>query len=169
MTCKNMINSTALVSALVTMKHNGNVQANTCARDTGLPYSTVTLVLACHNALMIYECNSTSSNTLHRTASFPELCWINCGFWLLIPVRLQLKHVTQRAAAALNRSAVAFAKATRAFCGNSAARSLSFHVLHSPTVLPSMKSKLWMSQTAKKIRDYLVYVWLHATQSFLRN
>jgi hypothetical protein len=87
------------MSGLVSVKQtiHAKVQANTCARDIGLQYSTVTFVLACHNALMIYECNSVSSNTFHSTAAFPELCRTNWGFSVLIPVRLQLKRVTQRA------------------------------------------------------------------------
>jgi len=40
---------------------------------------------------MIYESNYASSNPFHRTPS-TELCWINCGFSVLTPVRLQFEH-----------------------------------------------------------------------------
>jgi hypothetical protein len=42
---------------------------------------------------MIYESNYASSNPLHRTPS-TELCSINCGFSVVIPIRLQLVHFT---------------------------------------------------------------------------
>jgi hypothetical protein len=43
---------------------------------------------------MIYESNSASSNPFHCTAPSPKLCWINCDFLVLIPVHLQVEHVT---------------------------------------------------------------------------